>query len=52
MVATEGLLLAHVPPEGEPARAVDEPMHTLLLPVIVAPDDTVIIFVTKDEPTV
>jgi len=35
-VATDGLLLLHVPPDGVPDSVVVEPMHTVLLPEIAA----------------
>lgn len=51
-VAIDVLLVIQVPPEGVPTKVVDEPIHTLALPVMVAVDEIVIVFVTKEEPTV
>ena len=52
-VAIEGELLIHVPPAGEPVRATVEPMQIVPPPPdIVALDETVIVFVTNEVPTV
>ncbi len=40
-VAIDVLLLVHVPPEGVAASVVEEPMQTVLLPLIAAPAFTV-----------
>jgi hypothetical protein len=50
-VATEVLLLAHEPPAGEPAKVSVAPVHTVLPPVMEAPETTVNDQVAIDVPT-
>jgi hypothetical protein len=45
--AIVGILLDHVPPAGVATKVTEEPTHTVVLPLIIAPPVTVIVFVTK-----
>lgn len=52
-VAIDGELLTHVPPAGEPVNVTVDPMHIVPPPPdMVALDETVMVLVTKEEPTI
>jgi len=45
ILATPGLLLVHVPPEGAPANVVVEPTHISVIPLIVGALNTLTLVV-------
>jgi len=50
-VATDVVLLVHVPPTGPPVSVMVVPAHSVLAPVMYDPVLTVILRVTYAEPT-